>query len=246
MAQVVKDKNLIAFKQMLKSLDYPDARVAELMVEGFPIIGVMDKTGVFEERDVRQIVQGADENWLYLTAKKTRQDLIEQIQAQEVTPVLQEVWNKTVEGPDSEVSKGWASGPFTEEEMTERMGPLWLPARRFSVEQGDKTRQIDDFSECFHNACVTMTDKVNVSGIDAIANFAKCWAECIYTAKHDAQGRWRFRLKLKDGSTITRVLHPDFRGDLGFVGKVLDLESAYKQCPVRPSHAHLCVCDERS
>ena len=106
-----------------------------------------------------------------------------------MTPVLRDVYLKTVGTPDSEVEKGWASGPFTEEEMTERMGPLWLPARRFGIEQGDKTRQIDDISECFHNVCVTTTDKVTVSGVDGIANFSKCWAECIHQAKHDAQGK---------------------------------------------------------
>ena len=52
--------------------------------------------------------------------------------------MLREVDLKTVGTPDSEVERGWASGPFTEEEMTKRMGPLWLPARRFGIEQGDK------------------------------------------------------------------------------------------------------------
>ena len=32
--------------------------------------------------------------------------------------------------------------------------------QRFGVSQGDKVRQIDDFSIGVQNACVTMTDKV--------------------------------------------------------------------------------------
>ena len=87
--------------------------------------------------------------------------------------------------PESEVERGWASCPFTEEEITQRLGPLWIPCQRFGVDQGETIRQVDDFSECFHNACVTMTDKGTVSGVDAIANFSKCWAECIHMAKHD-------------------------------------------------------------
>ena len=35
-AQVVKTKNLVAFKRMLQHIEYPDVRAAELMVEGFP------------------------------------------------------------------------------------------------------------------------------------------------------------------------------------------------------------------
>ena len=98
------------------------------------------------------------------------------------------------------------------------------------------------FWPIYHNACVTMTDKVTVSGVDGIANFSKCWAECIHQAKHDAQGKWRFRMTLKSGKVVTRVLRPDFSKEPEFVGKVLDLDSAYKQCPVRPSQAHLSVC----
>jgi len=126
--------------------------------------------------------------------------------------------------------------------MTKRNGPLWLCAKRFGVEQGEKVRQIDDFSEGFHNACVTMTDKVNVCGVDGIGNFIKCWAENVHMAQHDAQGKWRFRMELSDGKSIVKILHPDFRKGLELKGKCSDLESAYKQLPVRPSHAHWATC----
>ena len=85
-AQVVKDKNLIAFTQMLKSFHYKETRVAELMVEGFPVVGNLDRTEVFEDRPVQDVVQGADERWLYLAAKQSRKDLITEMEAQEVTP----------------------------------------------------------------------------------------------------------------------------------------------------------------
>ena len=49
-------------------------------------------------------------------------------------------------------------------------------------------------------------------------------------------------MTLQSGQTIIKTLHPDFRKDVGFLGKCMDLESAYKQLPVRPSQAHLCTC----
>ena len=64
------------------------------------------------------------------------------------------------------------------------------------MSQLEKVRQIDEFIVCFHNACVTMTDKVNVAGVDSIANFIKCWSECYHQARNDAQNKWRFRMKL--------------------------------------------------
>ena len=96
----------------------------------------------------------------------------------ELTKIL---YNKTCVGKESEVHKGWASGPFSEQEVIEILGPLFVPCRRFGVTQGKdkdgnpKVRPIDDFSEFFHNSCVATRDKVAVDGIDSIANFIKLW-----------------------------------------------------------------------
>ena len=171
---------------------------------------------------------------LLLSAKETRKEISRSVANMKVDDVAREVYKKSVGTPDSEVEKGWASGPFTEKEMTSRNGTLWLCAKRFGVEQGEKVRQID-FSEGFHNACVTMTDKVNVCGVDGIGNFIKCWAESVYMAQHDAQGKWRFRMELSNGKSLVKILHPDFRKGFKLEGKCVDLESAYKQLPVRPS-----------
>ena len=65
---------------------------------------------------------------------------------------------------------------------------------------------------------------------------------CLEQARKDAQGQWRFRVLLDSGETLVRVLHPQFRnGDEHLLGKCLDLEAAYRQLAVRPSHAHLSV-----
>ena len=48
-------------------------------------------------------------------------------------------------------------------------------------------------------------------------------------------------MTLSDGSTIERKVHPGFHReeDHKLVGKCLDLESAYRQLPVRPTQRHL-------
>ena len=115
---------------MLKSIGYPDHRVAQLMVEGFPLVGDMDETNVFESRPKEGVVQGADIRWLYQATKEVRSGLIKQIQAEEITDVSKEVCKKTIGDHESEVARGWASGPFTEEELNQRHGPLWLCCRR--------------------------------------------------------------------------------------------------------------------
>ena len=76
-----------------------------------------------------------------------------------------------------------------------------------------KVRLIDDSSEYFHNACVSSTDKVNLSGVDSIANFVKLWARLVHQAKESPE--WKFHCTLSTGEVLTRVLHPGFRQEEG-------------------------------
>ena len=86
-----------------------------------------------------------------------------------------------------------------------------------------------------------MLDKIKVSRVDAIANFAKLWAECLAMAKRNPD--WTFHATLSDGTKICGQVHESLRAqeNHGLVGKCLDLESAYRQLPVRPAHAHLAI-----
>ena len=176
--QIVETKQILLYKQMLQSIKYPDCKVADLMYQGFPIVGDMDITGVFEQRQEQDVIQGADPIWLLKQAKLVRKTLIQEIERTPNDHILKSLYSKTVDDEDSEVRRKWASGPFSETELVKRQGPLCLPCRRFGVEQGEdeegrpKVRPIDDFSENFHNSCVTMVDKISVTGIDGIANLS--------------------------------------------------------------------------
>eukprot|EP00972_Heterocapsa_arctica_P107961 15901389-Heterocapsa_arctica.AAC.1 len=57
------------------------------------------------------------------------------------------VYQKTID----EADLGLINGPHTEAYLTDKLGPLWLPARRFGIKQGDY-RPIDDYSEHGHNS----------------------------------------------------------------------------------------------
>ena len=58
----------------------------------------------------------------------------------------------------------------------------WVAARRFGVQQGDKVRQIDDFSKFFVNGCTTVEETVGLDGIDQIVNLSKAWVDLIQRA----------------------------------------------------------------
>ncbi len=157
------------------------------------------------------------------------------------------------------MANGWAVGPLTEDEVTDIIGDdLWITARRFGVHQGFKTdekgdyllepedqripkiRQINDFGEIFANACTTIADKIPVAGVDAIANYAKMWADKILQGRESPTNE--ITVELKEGKQLRGTLHLEFRkGPVNLLGKCIDLEAAYKQCPVGASHARYSV-----
>ena len=58
--------------------------------------------------------------------------------------VDREVWRTTLE--EAQPEKGWLAGPLTADEVTAKLGPLWVPSNRFGLKQVNKIRNIDDCS----------------------------------------------------------------------------------------------------
>ena len=108
---------------------------------------------------------------------------------------------------------------------------LWIPSRRFAVEQGAKVRPIDDYSVSRINDTVTSTETIDPDDLQVIVASARLLADslCIDPAlRHDASP---FR-------DVQR--HSDHVGSK-LVGRMYDIASAYKHLAVRPSQAHLAV-----
>ena len=105
------------------------------MYQGFPVVGDMDVTGVFEQRHGEDVIQGADPMWLLEQAKLDRNTLVQEIDWAPYDHILHSRYSKTVTDDDSEIKRRWASGTFSEAELVKRHAPLCLPCRRFGVEQ---------------------------------------------------------------------------------------------------------------
>ena len=55
-----------------------------------------------------------------------------------------EVWDATM----TEAEQGLLIGPLSPELLAQQVGPsLWVPARRFGIQQGENVRPVDDCSE---------------------------------------------------------------------------------------------------
>ena len=98
------------------------------------------------------------------------------------------------------------------------MGPEWLAARRIPVEQGDKVRPIDDFSEFQVNMAFGSRRKIKMKNLDSVASFARAWLEAVSDARivymeDDAGGVWYGSLHAEWKVQVWRDL----------LGKVADL-----------------------
>ena len=140
--------------------------------------------------------------------------------------------SKLVEATQQEVQEGHLKGPFSEEQMDSRLSSkIWLPARRFPVEQSGKLRPIDDFSELGHNLAFGSNEKVSLKSLDSVVACARAWLESADDSRqvkiHDLAGKvWT--------SWLDQSWSKDDWEDL--FGRVADLKGAYKQLPRHSAH----------
>ena len=86
--------------------------------------------------------------------------------------VAREVWDATL----NEVGKGWLEGPLTASEVSEKVGPLWTPSRRFGIVQGQKVRNIDDLSEFASEPMLRpQVRSWTWEGVDEVVSLAATW-----------------------------------------------------------------------
>ena len=134
-----------------------------------------------------------------------------------------------------EVDTDLLVGPCSDEKLTNVFGCRWTGARRFGIQQGDKIRSIDDFSEFQVNSGFGASNKINLLSIEEVVSRARAWSEAVsdeHLTISDSQERcW------------STTLHDEWRdGKLAdLVGRVGDLRSAYKQLPLSADSRRFCV-----
>jgi len=118
---------------------------------------------------------------------------------------------------------------------------LWVPARRFSVRQGEKLRPIGDFSQFGVNASFGAGEKVRMKSLDQIVSWSRAWLDAVddngNSSIDDTSGAvWENKLHASWGGADWKRLE----------GRVADLKQAYKQLPSAPAHAAVGIVAVRS
>ena len=211
--KVVASKKILAWKRLLEENNYDDLEVANFLLKGCPLVGTSDLPGAF---DPKIVPAKMTESELRATSIARRTAMVHSHRTIE-TEHASHLEKATAE----EVERGFLDGPYTEEQVSEKLGTKhWCAVRRFVLVQGAelKLRPIDDCAEAQLNDAYTSTIKLRMMDSDYVSALA------LRIARAEA----------------------DRAADLGvepraWVGKTLDLTKAYKQLPIEPKHRDLCV-----
>ena len=219
---VLKRKQVLIFKKMLQDTGFPDLGVVDRLVGGFALTGKLEDTGHFEKVNPKNSSPLSIQD-LMRTSKWARRSLMSRVGPGDDKEADSLMWTTALEERDA----GWLQGPFDEEEMNLRHGPLWLAARRFVILQSGKYRQIDDYSEHGHNATVWTDERIPMGGVDEIIVLAKTMVGSVNSDRTVSLGG------------MQGVLHPSWSlaEAQTLVGKVFDLKAAYKQLVRRRADA---------
>ena len=157
-AQILKEKNLLLWEEMLRAVDYPDMGVIDELRGGTDLVGVVERTGLWPTKFQPALVT-VDE--LHDIAVRERAGLQQQFASSVGAEFIVPVWDKTMD----EVNSGLLEGPIDLKDI-----PLDCPlSRRFGIQQGAKVRCIDDFSRSSVNSCVQTCESPKPHTIDVFA-----------------------------------------------------------------------------
>ena len=139
--KVVADKNILLWQQLLESHGFDNMGVVDLLKEGTRLVGTCPKPDCFEPK-VRPAA--LSEEQLRASAVWRRRALL-QSRRTALSSSPDHVAHLDA-ATEEEVQLGFMEGPFSEAQVTEKLGhPNWCIIRRFILDQGGgKLRPIDE------------------------------------------------------------------------------------------------------
>ena len=214
---VLKDKNLLVWKQLMDMTGYDDPLLFEEVCKGFKLTGVANRSNEFP-----MAYQAAtlSEQQLRTSAQWLRKSTIGKCRPSHDPALDETTWEQTLQERD----KGWLRGPFSEDQICAMLGgsQQWLATRRFPLQQKDKVRMIDDCLDSGLNSAFSSTNKLVLLDVDALAAMILCAMKAVGSETAT-------RVSLSSGAILTLQPSHEWGGSLRLLGRTLDLESAYKQ-----------------
>ena len=227
--QILAPKRILLMKEIAHEIQWPDTELFDELIAGFRLVGNATPSNVFK-RGIT--LASLSEEQLAANTKVLRPAILGRLRLAANNVHQKELFDITM----SEASeKPWLEGPYSPAQVTERLGPSWLPVRRFAIAQKGKLRAIDDFKENTLNCTFASVEKVELRTMDNVL-----WSLLVLIRYmlhcHDVH----FTLSM--GEVLTGKVHPEWkRAEVSFRTTCVDLKSAYKQLPLSPKEQHRTV-----
>ena len=225
--KVMGPKRILLMKEMMLDAGLDPGPLVNHLVGGFGITGMLPETGLFRPDFAPPAITMQD---LWRSSKWAQQQITSTVKSSGP-----EVDRIVTDETRAEVAKGWLEGPYTRDQLSELLGPCWVPNRRFCIKQGSKYRMIDDISENWVNATTGTTERLELGGVDEVLAYAK-------TIQAAMGGQISKLTDMNGDEVVFEDIHPEWR-DLPYEvqGRNMDLKSAYKQLAVAPKDRHAAV-----
>ena len=217
--KILRGKRMALWKHLSKKYECPDVGIIDEIAQGCPLTGLGVHSKLFPAgfQPAQKPADHLKRQHVWL-----RHQVLSKCRSSGNLEVDQECWDQTL----SEVKDGWMEGPFeSASAVTQHLGSdTWLCSRRFPLVQGDKVRLIDDAKESQLNTAYYATNKLALQDVDCLVSLVMQMCRCFVQ-------RREFAMRLSDGSTVSGRVAPDWGPEVSFLGRTLDLSSAYKQLP---------------
>ena len=155
-AKILKGKKLLLFREILLDFGYPDESLVQNIIEGFALTGWAEPSNFFRPH-VRP--PSIDLKQLDSMCYGLNLAVVNSLKNSKWEPIDQVAWDETL----SEVDKGWL-GECASVDLKHD-----IVAKRFPIQQGEKTRLIDDCSICGLNSAFGLVEHLRVECIDEVA-----------------------------------------------------------------------------
>ena len=163
-ASTVAGKRILLFREMLTVAEYPDVGAADELLEGAKLVGEVPVTGVLPSKFVPATATPVS---LKKQSEFMKTKAFQIASSSGDSTVDDEVWRQTLD----EVKEGWLKGPLQVAEID----PACPITKRFGLQQGEKVRLIDDYSDSGVNSCVTSSEAPALHTIDTAAAVLCHW-----------------------------------------------------------------------
>ena len=218
---VTKGKPLLLWRKLLEETNFPDMNVFKYMEEGVHLTGPEDPSPLYMTKcaPATLTVEQLDHQAIW-----KRRALMGKAMSEEETEQSADLKRESLE----EVEAGFLEGPFTEAQLTQRLGSdRWSLTKRFCLYQGEerKIRVIDNYRDSGVNSAYSSSSYLSLQDTDFIVGLLRFIM--MVCARRD-----KVVVHLSSDEILEGEWNPVMLSKPNWLGRCVDLSKAYKQVPI--------------